>query len=157
MGGDYSKSQLRVCMYIVKLFVEISLHFQTIPRQKLHISLKFWLAKDRLQNRKNDLDNLTKPVLDSMKRIGLIEDDSFIYRLDVSKYSTSAEEEVQTFGTDDSTSNYSLSIGGEYNFRPNISINAEFEVNSSKAKFKNPTRQIANKDTNIKVGASFTF
>ena len=72
-----------------------SLHFQTIPRQKLYISLKFWLAKDRLQNRKNDLDNLTKPVLDSMKRIGLIEDDSFIYRLDVSKYSTSAEEEVQ--------------------------------------------------------------
>ena len=72
-----------------------SLHFQKIHNKKLQISLKFWIRKERLQNRKNDLDNLTKPVLDSMKRIGMIEDDAFIYRLEVSKYPTNGEEEVQ--------------------------------------------------------------
>jgi len=41
------------------------------------------------------LDNLTKPVLDSLKRIGLIEDDAFIYHLDVAKFPTNDEEEVQ--------------------------------------------------------------
>jgi len=72
-----------------------SLHFQKIHGEKLRISLKFWISKERLQNRKNDLDNLTKPVLDSMKRIGLIEDDAFIYHLEVSKFPTNEEEEVQ--------------------------------------------------------------
>jgi Holliday junction resolvase RusA-like endonuclease len=72
-----------------------SLHFQKIHDKKLHVSLKFWISKGRLQNRKNDLDNLTKPVLDSMKRMGLIEDDSFIYHLESSKFPTSGEEEVQ--------------------------------------------------------------
>ena len=72
-----------------------SLHFQKIHNRKLYVSLKFWISKERLQNRKNDLDNLTKPVLDSMKRTGLIEDDSFIYHLEVSKFPTNDEEEVQ--------------------------------------------------------------
>jgi len=72
-----------------------SLHFQKIYGKKLCVSLKFWISKQRLHNRKNDLDNLTKPVLDSMKRIGLIEDDAFIYHLEVSKFPTSGEEEVQ--------------------------------------------------------------
>ena len=72
-----------------------SLHFQKIHGKKLRVSLKFWISKERLQNRKNDLDNLTKPVLDAMKRIGLIEDDAFIYHLEVSKFPTNEEEEVQ--------------------------------------------------------------
>jgi len=72
-----------------------SLHFQKIHGRRLSISLKFWISKERLQNRKNDLDNLTKPVLDSMKRIGLIEDDAFIFHLEVSKFPTNEEEEVQ--------------------------------------------------------------
>jgi len=72
-----------------------SLRFQKIHGKKLSVSLKFWISKERLQNRKNDLDNLTKPVLDSLNRIGLIEDDSFIYHLDVAKFPTSDEEEVQ--------------------------------------------------------------
>ena len=72
-----------------------SLHFQKIHDKKLQVSLKFWISKERLQNRKNDLDNLTKPVLDSMKRMGVIEDDSFIYHLELSKFPTSGEEEVQ--------------------------------------------------------------
>lgn len=72
-----------------------SLHFQKIHGKKLRISLKFWILKERLQNRKNDLDNLTKPVLDSMNRVGLIEDDAFIFHLEVAKFPTYAEEEVQ--------------------------------------------------------------
>ena len=72
-----------------------SLHFKKIHSRKLQVSLKFWISKERLQNKKNDLDNLTKPVLDSMKRIGLIVDDSFVYHLEVSKFPTSGEEEVQ--------------------------------------------------------------
>lgn len=72
-----------------------SLHFQKIHGRRLRISLKFWISKNRLQNRKNDLDNLTKPVLDSLKRIGLIEDDAFIFHLEVAKFPTNEEEEVQ--------------------------------------------------------------
>jgi len=72
-----------------------SLHFQKIHGKKLQICLKFWISKERLQNGKNDLDNLTKPVLDSLKRIGLIEDDAFIYHLEVFKFPTNGEEEVQ--------------------------------------------------------------
>jgi len=72
-----------------------SLHFQKIHGRKLRVSLKFWISKERLQNKKNDLDNLTKPVLDAMKRIGLIEDDAFIYHLEASKFPTNEEEEVQ--------------------------------------------------------------
>jgi Holliday junction resolvase RusA-like endonuclease len=71
-----------------------SLHFQKIHGKKLRVSLKFWILKERLQNRKNDLDNLTKPVLDSLKRMGLIEDDSFIFHLEVSKFPTNGYEEV---------------------------------------------------------------
>ena len=72
-----------------------SLHFQKIHGKKLWVSLKFWISEERLQNKKNDLDNLTKPVLDSMKRIGLIVDDAYIYHLEVSKFPTNHEEEVQ--------------------------------------------------------------
>lgn len=72
-----------------------SLHFQKIHGKKLRISLKFWISKNRLQNRKNDLDNLTKPVLDSLKRIGMIEDDAYIFHLEVEKFPTNGEEEVQ--------------------------------------------------------------
>ena len=71
-----------------------SLHFQKTHGMKLKITLKFWISKERLQNRKNDLDNLTKPVLDSLKRIGIIDDDAFIYHLEVAKFPTYGEEEV---------------------------------------------------------------
>jgi len=72
-----------------------SLHFQKIHGKKLRISLKFWITRSRLQNRKNDLDNLSKPVLDSLKRIGLIEDDAYIFHLEITKFPTYGEEEVQ--------------------------------------------------------------
>ena len=72
-----------------------SLHFSPIHNKKLSVSLKFWIQNHRLQNRRNDLDNLTKPVLDSMKKMQVIEDDAFIYHLDTAKFPTQSNEEMQ--------------------------------------------------------------
>ena len=36
----------------------------------------------------HDLDNLVKPILDSMKKIGMITDDAEIFHLDVTKFPT---------------------------------------------------------------------
>ena len=66
-----------------------------VSGKKLSIEMKFWLSKKRLDcNSKNDLDNLVKPVLDSMKRIQLIEDDAFVYQLQVTKHPTSGIEQL---------------------------------------------------------------
>ena len=57
--------------------------------------MKFWIFKNRLGGAsKNDVDNLVKPVLDSMKKIALIQDDAFVYQLQVTKYPTSGEEQL---------------------------------------------------------------
>lgn len=69
--------------------------FEKIHSTKFRISLTFWISRERLQNRKNDLDNLSKPVLDSLKRIGMILDDAYIYQLEVAKFPTIGEEEVK--------------------------------------------------------------
>ena len=63
--------------------------------QKLSVELKFWISEKRLVTQRNDLDNLVKPVFDSMKRIGMITDDAEIFHLDVTKFPTSGEEEIQ--------------------------------------------------------------
>ena len=52
------------------------------------------ISSDRLQTRRNDLDNLVKPVLDGMIRMGIIEDDADIFHLESTKFPTSGEEEV---------------------------------------------------------------
>ena len=54
----------------------------------------FWISSERLQTRRNDLDNLVKPVLDGMIRMGIIEDDADIFHLEATKFPTSGEEEV---------------------------------------------------------------
>ncbi len=70
-----------------------SLH-SSIQQRKVSVELKFWLSSKRLQIRRNDLDNLIKPVLDGMKRMGIIEDDSDIFHLETTKHPTNGEEEV---------------------------------------------------------------
>jgi len=45
-------------------------------------------------SRRNDLDNLVKPILDTMKKIKLIEDDSDVFHLEVTKFPTDGEEGV---------------------------------------------------------------
>jgi len=71
-----------------------SLTFPNIDQRRLAVDLKFWLSQGRLQTQKNDLDNLAKPVLDSMKRIGIIHDDSHIFHLTIEKFPTIGEEGI---------------------------------------------------------------
>ena len=63
--------------------------------RKISVKLIFWINDSRLGNRRNDIDNLTKPVLDSLTRSGIIIDDSDIFHLEATKFPTSGEEEVQ--------------------------------------------------------------
>ena len=72
-----------------------SLSFSQFDRQKVSVFIKFWLSYERLQTRRNDLDNLVKPILDGMIRMGIIEDDADIFHLEATKFPTSCEEEVQ--------------------------------------------------------------
>lgn len=72
-----------------------SLHCNTSEQRKLSVELKFWLAPERIYRmQRNDLDNLSKPVLDAMKRIGIIHDDAEIFHLEASKSPTKGEEGV---------------------------------------------------------------
>lgn len=72
-----------------------SLHLVRTQRRKISVELKFFLSPRRVYGtQKNDLDNLAKPVLDAMKRIGIIQDDSEIFHLDARKFSTMGEEGV---------------------------------------------------------------
>ena len=72
-----------------------SLDISIFDRQKISVDVKFWISSNRLRSRHNDLDNLVKPVLDSMKNIGLIQDDAEVFHLDVTKFSTNGEEEIK--------------------------------------------------------------
>jgi len=71
-----------------------SLPFSQIDRRKVSVRIEFWISSDRLQSRRNDLDNLVKPVLDGMIRMGIIEDDADVFHLEATKFPTSSEEEV---------------------------------------------------------------
>lgn len=72
-----------------------SLHFISLEKRKLSVELKFWLAPERICHmQKNDLDNLSKPVLDAMKRIGIIHDDAEIFHMEIRKLATKGEEGV---------------------------------------------------------------
>ena len=66
-----------------------------IDKRRISVKIEFWILQERLQTRRNDLDNLVKPVLDGMIRMGIIEDDADIFHLDASKFPTSGEEEVK--------------------------------------------------------------
>ena len=72
-----------------------SLDLSFFDGQKISVELKFWINTNRLRTRRNDLDNLVKPVLDSMKKIGMITDDAEIFHLDVTKFPTMGEEEIK--------------------------------------------------------------
>ena len=71
-----------------------SIPLPQIERNKISVKIEFWISSERLQTRRNDLDNLVKPVLDGMIRMGIIEDDAVIFHLEATKFPTSSEEEV---------------------------------------------------------------
>ena len=72
-----------------------SLELTFFNKQKISVELKFWISEDRLRSQRNDLDNLVKPILDSMKKIGMITDDAEIFHLDVTKFPTMGEVEIK--------------------------------------------------------------
>ena len=72
-----------------------SLELTFFNKQKISVELKFWISESRLRSQRNDLDNLVKPILDSMKKIGMITDDAEIFHLDVTKFPTMGEEEIK--------------------------------------------------------------
>ena len=69
--------------------------FPIFEGRKISVKLTFWINENRLANKRNDLDNLSKPVLDSLTRSGIIVDDSDIFHLQTTKCPTDGEEEVQ--------------------------------------------------------------
>ena len=71
---------------------------------------------------------------------------------------SSYKEKAKIYGTDESSSNYRLEIGGQYAYETNISLVGAVEVLSNKATFtKGNTKELQFKDTSAKVGAIFTF
>ncbi len=72
-----------------------SLDLSFAHKQKISVEIKFWISSYRLRTKRNDLDNLAKPILDCMKQIGMIVDDAEIFHLDVTKFPTTGEEEIR--------------------------------------------------------------
>lgn len=67
------------------------------------------------------------------------------------------KEKVRVFGPDESSSNYRLEFGGQYNLETNITLQAGLQILSNKASFSGTTKEEQFKDTSAKVGAIFTF
>ena len=62
--------------------------------RRLAVEADFWIDSKRVNGNKLDCDNLAKPLLDSIKKVGLVGDDSLVYDLHVTKHTTSAEENL---------------------------------------------------------------
>ena len=62
---------------------------------KLAIKAKFFINPSRLVGNRLDVDNLQKVLFDSMKKAGIIHDDSLIHFVQVSKHPISADENVE--------------------------------------------------------------
>ena len=64
--------------------------------RKISIDAKFWISSHRFHDSNSlDLDNLIKPVLDIMTKINVIDDDASIYDLNITKFPTEGEQELQ--------------------------------------------------------------
>lgn len=71
---------------------------------------------------------------------------------------SSYSEKVKVYGSDESSSNYRLEFGGQYNLETNITLQGGIQILSNKASFsKGTTKEEQFKDTSAKVGAIFTF
>lgn len=70
---------------------------------------------------------------------------------------SSYQEKVKVYGSDDSSSNYRLEVGGQYAYATNITLSGGLQILSNKASFKGNIKEEQFKDTSAKVGAIFTF
>ena len=72
-----------------------SLSSNSLIGKQLAISVKFWLCDKRLTTGRNDCDNLVKPLLDALKRMGKIADDDIVFQLHIAKYPTQGPERTE--------------------------------------------------------------
>ena len=72
-----------------------SLPSNSLIGKKLSISVKFWMNQKRLTTGRNDCDNLVKPILDALKRMGKIADDDIVFQLSITKYPTNGPERTE--------------------------------------------------------------
>jgi Holliday junction resolvase RusA-like endonuclease len=63
--------------------------------RKLSVDAMFWINPNRVNGNKLDCDNLAKPVLDAIKKVGITHDDSLVYDLHVSKHISFADEHLE--------------------------------------------------------------
>ena len=62
--------------------------------QLLAVCIKLWINSNRFHSRRNDIDNLIKPILDALTKMGKISDDSDVCHIEVTKYPTSGPEQI---------------------------------------------------------------
>ena len=70
---------------------------------------------------------------------------------------SSFQEKIQVLGSDESSSNYHVEFGGQYQFGPNISFSGGLSFLSNKASFTGTTKEEQFKDLSAKIGTIFTF
>lgn len=80
-----------------------------------------------------------------------------IYALFDFLLTSSYQEKVRIFGSDDSSSNYHIEFGGQYQFEPNITFSGGLSFLSNKASFTGATKEEQFKDVSAKIGTIFTF
>lgn len=72
-------------------------------------------------------------------------------------FNPSFSEEVQLQGDADSSSNFNIGFGVQYDYTPSLSFISAFDYAQSRAKFVNPVRDLKYKDSSLKLGAVFSF
>ena len=67
--------------------------------RKIAIDAKFWISSKRFrESGALDLDNLIKPVLDTMTKNNVIDDDASIFDLSITKFPTDGEQILNIIG-----------------------------------------------------------
>ena len=72
-------------------------------------------------------------------------------------FNPSYDEAGTVYGEADSTRNYNMEFGGKYLYAPNLTFDLSYDVNSSKASFTGPVRNLTVKQSVFKLGSTFTF
>ena len=88
-GYENWRDRLEFCLQTLP-FSNVSLR-----NMKLSITIQVWIKPNRLDRfGRNDVDNIAKSTLDSITRSGIIEDDSVIYDLHVTKHAADGPQRM---------------------------------------------------------------
>lgn len=70
---------------------------------------------------------------------------------------SSFKEKTTIHGSDESSSNYRLELGGQYNYTPNVYLSGGVQLLNNKANFNGSTKEKQFKDVSAKIGSVFIF